>query len=150
MLCVLGTGIREQQKYENRKQTSVVNTVNNLHHESFKIVLKKKYLSLLSKTFIYFFKTKIDIYLFLEKYFFKIPKNSFFAESDTKKRRYTSTKSLVFAYCRGKFRMLLLNLNLVKSCKQHLQTITKLLRAYSFRETFFIDQNVLHLHLPLF
>ena len=67
MLCVLETGIREHQKYEKRKQTFVVKAVNDLHHESFKIVLKKKYLSLLSKTFIYFFKIKIDIILFLEK-----------------------------------------------------------------------------------
>ena len=32
--------IREQQKYEKRKQTSADNTVNNLRHKSLKIVLK--------------------------------------------------------------------------------------------------------------
>ena len=38
MPCILEIGIREQQKYEKRKQISVDNTVNNLHHESLKIV----------------------------------------------------------------------------------------------------------------
>ena len=36
--CVLETGIREQEKYEKRKQTSMDNTLNDLHHESLKIV----------------------------------------------------------------------------------------------------------------
>ena len=35
---VLETGIREQQKFEKRKQTSEDNTVNDLYHESLKIV----------------------------------------------------------------------------------------------------------------
>ena len=38
MARILETGIREQQKYEKRKQTSVDNTVNDLHHESWKIM----------------------------------------------------------------------------------------------------------------
>ena len=37
---ILETGIKEQQKYEKRKQTSVDITVNDLHRESLKIVQK--------------------------------------------------------------------------------------------------------------
>ena len=46
MPCILETGLREQQKYENRKQTSVDNTVNDLHHNNLKIMEKMEVLFL--------------------------------------------------------------------------------------------------------
>ena len=48
---------------------------------------------------------KTYIFLFLEKYFFKIPKNSI-AEADTKKHTYVSAKPLAFADCQDEFWML--------------------------------------------
>ena len=63
-----------------------------------KIVRKMKITFLLSETLLFFFKRKYI--LFLETYFFKIPKNLiasafFFAEADTKKHRYASAKARI-------------------------------------------------------
>ena len=53
------TDIREQKKYEKRIQTSVDNTVNDLHYEiSLKIVWKTKITHLLSETLLFFLKQK--------------------------------------------------------------------------------------------
>ena len=92
MPCFLETDIREQQKHEKRIQTSVDNTVNNPHH---------------SKTFISFFRQKF-MFLFLEKYVFKNPKNSialaFFVEADTKRYRNALAKASEANFeCLGKF-----------------------------------------------
>ena len=101
----LETDTREQQKYEKRIQSCVDNTVNDLNHEiKFQRRVKTKITFLLNKTFISSFKQKKN--LILEKYFFKIPKNSiasiffiFFAEADTKKYGSVSAKALAFADC---------------------------------------------------
>ena len=53
----LETDLREQQNYEKRIQTSVDNKVNDLRHE-----IK--------------FEKHLSFFPLLEKYFFKIPKNS--------------------------------------------------------------------------
>ena len=37
VFCFLETDIKEQQKYEKRKQTSVDNKVNNLHHVLYQV-----------------------------------------------------------------------------------------------------------------
>ena len=63
---------------------------------SLKIVWKTKITFLLSETLLFFLEQKYI--LFLETYFFKIPKNLitsafFFAEADTKKHRYASAKA---------------------------------------------------------
>ena len=105
----LETDTREQQKYEKRIQSSVDNTVNDLNHEiKFQRRVKTKITFLLSKTFISSFKQKKI--LILEKYFFKIPKNSiasvffiFFTEVDAKKYGFVSAKALAFADCWGEF-----------------------------------------------
>ena len=51
---ILETGIREQQKHEKRKQTSVDIIVNDLHRESLKIVQKIEVLFFIQQD-IYFF-----------------------------------------------------------------------------------------------
>ena len=59
MFRFLETDIREQKKYEKRIQTSVDNTVNDLHYEiSLKIVWKTKITHLLSETLLFFLKQK--------------------------------------------------------------------------------------------
>ena len=69
------TDIREQQKHDKRMNTSVDIKVNDLCHEiKFENRVKDKYNFLLSKTFIFFWNK--NVFLFLEKYFFKIPKKS--------------------------------------------------------------------------
>ena len=73
------------------------NTVNDLRYETkFENCVKVKNNLLLSETMLSFFKQKHT--LFLETYFFKIPKNLiasafFIAEADTKKHRYPSAKA---------------------------------------------------------
>ena len=59
------------------------------------------------ETLLFFFKQKYN--LFLETYFFKVPKNFitsafffFFAEADTKKHRYLPTAEANFKRCTGK------------------------------------------------
>ena len=61
MSRVLETGIKEQQKYEKRKQTYVDNTLNDLHHKSLKIVKKRKIPFLIKQDISFFFLTKIHI-----------------------------------------------------------------------------------------
>ena len=57
----------KRKTVKKRKQTSVDNTGNDLHHEiSLKIVRKTKITFLLSKTVFFFFEKKY-IFLFLEK-----------------------------------------------------------------------------------
>ena len=74
MFGFLETDVREQQKYEKRIQTIVDNTVNDLVVKwSLKIVWKTKITFLLRERILYFFDKKY--FLFLETYFFKIPKN---------------------------------------------------------------------------
>ena len=66
---------------------------------SLKMAWKTKITFLLSETLLFFFKQKYI--LFLEAYFFKIPKNLifigffffFFAATDAKKHRYASAKA---------------------------------------------------------
>ena len=65
---------------------------------SLKIVGKTKITFLFNKTLVFFFKWKYI--LFLETYFFQIPKNLFasaffflFVEEDTKKHKYVSAKA---------------------------------------------------------
>ena len=55
MSRVLETGIKEQQKYEKRKQTYVDNTLNDLHHKSLKIVKKRKIPFLIKQDISFFF-----------------------------------------------------------------------------------------------
>ena len=82
----LETNIREQQKYEKRTQKYVDNTVNGLRHEiKFEIRVKNMIIII------------------------QLPRH-FFAEADTKKRRYASAKASAFADCRGEFRTLQLAL----------------------------------------
>ena len=71
----LETDIREQKNYEKRIQTSADNTANDLRYEiKFENCGKKTEITfLLSETLLFFFKQKYI--LFLETYFFKIPKN---------------------------------------------------------------------------
>ena len=66
----LETEIREQQKYEKRIQTSVDNTADDPLHEIKFAYHVKNFKKLL------FIKEDISLFLFLEKNFFKIPKNS--------------------------------------------------------------------------
>ena len=123
MFRFLETDIREQQKDEQRIQTSVDNIVKKIKSEnrvksstksSQKIVWKTKITFLLSETYLFFFKQ----YFFLRNIFFKIRKNFiastfyllrlsiFFVVTDTKKQRYASTKASTIANCYGKFQRL--------------------------------------------
>ena len=96
MFRFLETDIREQKRYEKRIQTSVDNTVNDLHYEiKFENCVKDKN-NLFIKRKLFFFKQKYI--LFLQTYFCKIPKN-LIAEADTKKQICLS-KSL--ECCTGK------------------------------------------------
>ena len=71
----LETVTREQQKYEKRTQKYVDNTVNGLRHEiKFEIRVKNMIIII------------------------QLPRH-FFAEADTKKRRYASAKASAFADC---------------------------------------------------
>ena len=83
MFCFVETDTKEQKKYEQRIQTFVDNTVNDLHHE-----IKFEYIFEMFETFLFFFKQKYI--LFLEVYNFKISKNLilgiFFAVAGTKKQ----------------------------------------------------------------
>ena len=90
MFCFLETDTRKQKKYEKRIETSVGSTVNGLCYEiKFENIRNVRNIAFL-------FWTKI--YFILGDVFFKIPKNIivgiFFAESDTKKHRYASAKTL--------------------------------------------------------
>ena len=60
---ILETGIREQQKYEMRKQTSVDNTLLDIHHESLKIVYKIKIPFFIEQYISFFFLTKIYFFI---------------------------------------------------------------------------------------
>ena len=121
MSCVLETSIREQQKYEKRKQTSVDNIVNDL--KVWKSCKKWIYLFLLSKTFLCFFKQKyIFSYSWLEKYFLKISKNSialvFFLPRQKLKNRYALAKPSAFVDCQSEFCTLRIMAILLKRCKR--------------------------------
>ena len=80
-----------------RTQTSVDNTVNDLHCGiKFENCVKdKKKAILLSERLLFFLEPKYN--LFSGTYYFKIPKNlitsTFFAEEDTLKHRYASAKA---------------------------------------------------------
>ena len=64
LFCFSETDIREQKNYEKRIQTSVDNTVNDLHYEiSLKIVWKTKITHLLSETLLFFLKQKYLLFL---------------------------------------------------------------------------------------
>ena len=97
MFHFLETDIREQKKYEMRTQTSVDNTVNDLHYEiKFENYVKDKNNFFIKWNIVFFSWTKI--YFILGDIFFKIPKNlitlvSFLAEADTKRHRYVLAKA---------------------------------------------------------
>ena len=99
MFHFLETHIKEQKKYEMKIQTSVNNTVNDLHYEiKFENCVKDKNIIFIMQNVAILFWTKI--YFILGTYFFKIPKYFlttsafffFFAEADSKK---TSNAALV-------------------------------------------------------
>ena len=97
MFCFLETDIREQTKYEQRIQTSVDNTVNDLRYEiKFENCVKDKNNFFIKQNIAFLSWTKI--HFILGDIFFKISKNFFtsaffFAEADTKKHRYASAKA---------------------------------------------------------
>ena len=74
MFRFLKTDIRGQKKYEKRMHTSVDNTANGLRYEiMFQNRVNKKKTFLLSKILLSFLKQKYI--LFMETYFFKIPRD---------------------------------------------------------------------------
>ena len=100
MFLFLKTDIRGQKNYEKRMHTSADNTANGLRYEIMfqnRVNKKNNLLSFLKQKYI----------LFMETYFFKIPRYlvapafsfSFFffcgdgGEADTKKQRYASPKA---------------------------------------------------------
>ena len=83
------------------------NTVSDLCHEiKSEYCVKNKITFLSSKTFLFFFKHKYIPFswkgIFLGFLRIQLPRH-FFAEADTTKHRYASTKALAFAHCQGKF-----------------------------------------------
>ena len=71
------------------------------HHViKFEIFEKNKNNFFIKQNISFLFKTKIYIFLFLEKYFFQIPKNTI---ADTKKFKQKPQR---FADCQGEFQML--------------------------------------------
>ena len=67
--------LRQQRKYEMRTQTSMNNTVNDLHYEiKFENSVKDKNNFFIRRNIAFFFLEQKYI-LFSETYFFKIPKN---------------------------------------------------------------------------
>ena len=96
MFCFLETDIIEPKMYEKRMKTCVDNTVNDLRYEiKFENIRNVRNIA---------FRFWTKIYFILGDVFFKIPKNlilgTFFAEADTKKRRYASRKNLECRTCK--------------------------------------------------
>ena len=89
--------MREQKRYEMRTQTSMDNTVNNLHYETkFENCVKDKNNFFIKQNIAFTSWTKI--YFILGDIFRKIRKTLitsafFFAEAYTKKHRYASAKA---------------------------------------------------------
>ena len=93
------------------------NTVNNLRYEiKSENCVKDKNNFFINQNIAFLFKQKHVLYM--ETYFFKIPKKLltsafffflffiFFAEADTKRHRYASAKASEFADRRGEFQLL--------------------------------------------
>ena len=67
MPLVLETSIQEQQKYEKRRQTSAVNTVNDCVMKVWKSCKKQKYLFLITEDISFFKKPKYTYFFIVRK-----------------------------------------------------------------------------------